>query len=111
VLALRRLLGALVICCRAIIPPTTLAEPLALHLGGGHRPDLVVVWPHEEVSNAHTHLAHDPLVKVLWLCVCHAGFESGVDEAVHALGLVVLVQHGQIVLEGVGDPLALAANV
>jgi hypothetical protein len=89
----------------------TLTEPLALHLGGGHSPDLVVVWPHEEVGDTDAHLSHDPLVEVLGLGVCHAGLQRGVNQAVHALGLVVLAQHGQVVLEGVGDPLALAAHV
>ena len=89
----------------------TLSEPLALHLGGGNSPDLEVVWPHEEVGNTNTHLTHDPFVKVLGLGVCHASLKCGVDQAVNTLGLVVLVQHGQVVLEWVGDPLALAADV
>jgi hypothetical protein len=89
----------------------TLSKPLALHLGGGHGPDLEVVWPHEEVGDADTHLAQNPLVKVLGLGVCHARLECGVNQAVDTLGLVVLVQHGQVVLEWVGDPLTLAADV
>lgn len=89
----------------------TLSKPLALHLGGGYSPDLEVVGAHEEVSNADTHLAHNPLVEVLGLGVCHASLECGVNQAVDTLGLVVLVQDGQVVLEWVGDPVALAADI
>lgn len=37
--------------------------------------------------------------------------ESSVDHAVQASDLVLLGQHGDVVLEGVGDPKALVADV
>ena len=89
----------------------TLTEPSALHLGGGDGPDLVVVGTHEEVGNTNTHHADDPLVEVLGLVVGNTGLESGIDHAVNALDLLVLGKHGDVVLEGVGDPFVLAANV
>ncbi|KAH0194592.1 Udp-Galactopyranose mutase in complex with Udp, partial [Aureobasidium melanogenum] len=89
----------------------TLTEPLALHLGGGNGPDLVVVGTHEEVGNTLTHHSDDPLVKVLGLGVGDSGLHGGINHAVNALDLLFLGKHGDVVLEGVGDPLLLAANV
>lgn len=81
------------------------------YLGGGNGPDLVVVWPHEEVGNTRTHHADDPLIEILGLGVGDTGLDSSIDHAVNALHLLLLGQHGDVVLEGVGDPLFLAANV
>ena len=81
------------------------------YLGGGHSPNLVVVRPHENVRNALADVAHDPVIEVLGLVGGHAGVESGIDHAVHAGDLVLLGKHGDVVLEGVGDPLALVADV
>jgi len=89
----------------------TLTEPSALHLGSGNGPDLVVVGTHEEVGNTDTHHADDPLVEVLGLLVGHASLQSGIDHAVNAPDLLLLGKHGDVVLEGVGDPFVLAANV
>ena len=81
------------------------------YLGGRDSPDLVVVGAHEDVGNTLAGHTHDPLVKVLELGVGHTSLHGGVDEAVHALDLIILGQHGDVVLEGVGDPEAAVADV
>jgi hypothetical protein len=81
------------------------------YLGGGHSPDLVVVRPHENVRNTLADVAQNPLIEVLGLGGGHARLEGGVDHAVHACDLVLLGEHGDVVLEGVGDPEALVADV
>lgn len=58
-----------------------------------------------------THLSHNPLVEVLGLRLGDCGLEGSIDEAIHACNLVLLGQHGDVVLEGVGDPEALVADV
>ena len=78
---------------------------------GGNGPNFVVVRPHEEVCDTGTHHANNPFVKVLRLAVGHASLESGVNHAVHALDLLFLGQHGDVVLERVRDPEVLAADV
>lgn len=89
----------------------TLTEPLALHLSGGYSPHLVVVGTHEDVGNASAHHSDDPLVKVLGLGACNSVLDGSVNHAVQALDLVLLGQHGDVVLEGVGHPETLAADV
>lgn len=108
----------------------TLTEPLALHLQlvstppspsspwgmiayllGGNGPDLVVVRSHEDVGNSLTHHAHNPLVKVLGLGVGNTALESRVNDTLDAVDLVLLGEHGDVVLEGVRNPEALVANV
>lgn len=81
------------------------------HLLGGHSPDLVVVGSHEEIGDTSTHHADNPLIEVLGLGVGHAVFNSGINHAVNALDLVLLGKHGDVVLEGVGNPEALHADV
>lgn len=81
------------------------------YLCSGNSPDLVVVRAHENVGDVGTHLAHNPLVKVLWLCLGDCGLQGSIDEAIHACYLVLLGQHGDVVLEGVRDPEALVADV
>ena len=84
---------------------------LSTYLGGGHSPDLEVVWSHEDVRNTLTNVAHDPLVEVLGLCSGHSRVKGSVDHAFHASHLILLGKHGDVVLEGVGDPEALVADV
>ena len=81
------------------------------YLGGRHSPHLVVVWPHEDVGNTLAACAQNPLVKVLGLGCSDAGGHGGVNETINALDLVLLGQHRDVVLEGVGDPLALVPHV
>lgn len=81
------------------------------YLGGGNGPDLVVVGTHEHVGETAAHGAQNPLVKVLGLAGGDAGLERGVNETVDGLDLVLLGKHGDVVLEGVGNPLALEADV
>ena len=70
----------------------------------GYGPDLEIIWPHEEVRNTGTHHPHNPLVKVLRLCICYAGFQCCFYHAVHALDLLFFGQHRDIILERVRDP-------
>ena len=81
------------------------------YLGCRHSPDLEVVRSHEDVGDTLTAVPHDPLVKVLGLGVGDTVLESGIDQPVYALDLVVLGKHGDVVLERVGDPKALVAHV
>ena len=81
------------------------------YLGGGHGPDLVVVRSHEDVGYPFTAVPQDPFVEVLGLRGCDAVLQSSVDHAVYALDLVVLGQHGNVILEGVRHPEALVAHV
>ena len=84
---------------------------MEIYLGGGNGPDLVVVGSHEQVGNTSTHHADNPLIEVLGLGVGDTGLKGGIDHAVNALHLLLLGKHGNVVLEGVGNPLLLAADV
>jgi hypothetical protein len=84
---------------------------LLSYLLGGNSPDLVVVRSHEDVGNALTHHAHDPLVEVLGLGVGDTALESRVDDTLDTVDLVLLRKHGDVVLEGVRNPEALVADV
>jgi hypothetical protein len=86
-------------------------KKVRIYLGGGNGPDLVVVGSHEEVGNTGTHHAHNPLIEVLGLGVGNTGLKGSIDHAINALDLLGLGQHGDVVLEGVGNPLLQAANV
>ena len=81
------------------------------YLGGGHGPDLVVVGTHEDVGETLTVHTQDPLIEVLGLGVGDTDLQGGIDEVRETLGLILLGQDGDVVLEGVGDPEALVADV
>jgi hypothetical protein len=81
------------------------------YLGGGNGPNLEVVWSHEEVGNSDSHLTHDPLIEGLRLRGGDTSFQCGVNQTINALDLLLLGQHGNVVLERIRDPLSLAANV
>jgi hypothetical protein len=81
------------------------------YLGSGHSPDLEVVGSHEKVGDTGAHHANNPLVKSLGLGAGDTSLKSGIDHAIDALDLLLFGKHGNVVLERVGDPLALAANV
>lgn len=83
----------------------------ASYLGGRNSPNLVVVRAHENIGNALTAVAENPLVEVLGLGVGDAALEGSVNKAVHAFDLVLLWQHGDVVLEGVGYPKALVTDI
>lgn len=84
---------------------------IVAYLGGGNGPDLVVVWAHEHVGKPATHGAQNPLVKVLGLASGNTSLERGVNEALDGLDLVLLGQHGNVVLEGVRNPLAPVTDI
>lgn len=84
---------------------------LRAYLGGGNSPDLVVVGTHEDVGNTLTGHTQNPLVEVLGLGVGNTALEGRVNETVNALDLVIFGEHGDVVLEGVGNPETLVANV
>lgn len=81
------------------------------YFSGGNCPDLEVVWSHEEIGDSDTGVADNPLVEVLGLRVGNSSLQGSIDHALHTLDLVILVKHGDVVLEGVRDPAALAADV
>lgn len=81
------------------------------YLGRRHSPNLEVVGSHEEVGDTDTHLANNPLIEVLGLGVGDTSLKGSVDQAIDTADLLILGKHGDVVLEGVGNPLALAANV
>jgi len=66
---------------------------------------------HVNISNTNTGVSDDPLVKVLGLGVGNAVLKGSVDHALQTSDLVLLGEHGDVVLEGVGDPEALVADV
>ena len=78
---------------------------------GGDGPDLVVVGTHEDIGETLTVHTQDPLIEVLGLGVGDTDLQRGVDKIRETAGLVLLGQNGDVVLEGVGDPEALVADV
>lgn len=83
----------------------------AIHLCGWHGPDLVVVRSHEKVRDSNADISQDPFIKILWLSVGHPCFYSGINHAIHALDLLFLWKHGNVVLEWIWYPKVLAADV
>lgn len=102
------------------------SEPLTLHLDmsvwaglrfrcvylcRGNGPDFEVVWCHEDVRNALACHSHNPLIEVLGFRIGHSCFHGCVDHTVDTLDLVVLRQHGDVVLEGIWHPQLLVSDV
>ena len=83
------------------------------YLGRRNSPNLEIIRPHENLCNSLADIAHIPLIKVARLVSrrAHTGFKRGVNYTVHALYLFVCVEHGNVVLERVGDPLAAETHV
>ena len=86
-------------------------DTVAAYLGGRHSPDLVVVGPHEDIGKTLAVHTQDPLIEVLGLSVGNANLQGSVDEVGETTSLILLGQHGNVVLEGVGNPEALVTNV
>lgn len=84
---------------------------MSSYLCGGNGPDLVVVWAHKHIGNTLALHSQNPLVKVLGLGVGHTTLHGRINETINGLDLVLLGQDGNVVLEGIGDPEALVANV
>ena len=83
----------------------------AAYLLRRHRPDFEVVRSHEQICDSSTHHTDDPLIERLRFWWVVTSFECGVNHAINALDLLLLRQHGNVVLERVGNPLVLAANI
>jgi hypothetical protein len=83
------------------------------YLGGGNGPDFEVVGTHEDLIQTLSNISDIPLVKVAWLVrrCSAASIESCVDERAEAFCLLLLGQHGNVVLERVRNPNALVANI
>lgn len=86
-------------------------DTIAAYLGGRHSPDLVVVGPHEDIGKTLAVHTQDPLIEVLGLSVGNANLQGSVDQVGETTSLILLRQHGNVVLEGVGNPEALVTNV
>ena len=82
----------------------TLAQPRALHLLCRHRPHLEVVRTHEDIRNALAHHAQNPLVEVLGRGGGHGVVDSGLDQAVDAVDLVLERERDNVVLERIRHP-------
>lgn len=83
------------------------------YLCGRNSPDLEIVRPHENLCDARPDIANIPLVKVARLVGrrAHAGLESRINHALHAIYFFIRVEHGNVVLERVGHPLPAEAHV
>ena len=81
------------------------------YLARRHGPHLKVVWPSKDIRQGRSQIPHIPLVKVLRLSVGHAGVQRSIDQGVDTLDLVVLGQNRDVVLEGVGHPETLVADI
>jgi hypothetical protein len=81
------------------------------YLGRRHGPDLEVVWSHEQVSKTNTHLAENPLVEGLGLGRRDTCLQGSINQTINALHLLLLGKHGDVVLEGVGNPFVFATDV
>ena len=82
-----------------------------LYLSRRHSPDFEVVGSHEEVRNTGAHGANDPLVEGGGLGVGDTGLQGSINHAVNAFYLLLFGKHGDVVLERVGYPSVLAADV
>ena len=76
-----------------------------------HGPHLKVVRTSKDIREGCSQIPHIPLVKVLRLSVGHAGVQRSIDQGVDTLDLVVLGQNRDVVLEGVGHPETLVADI
>lgn len=90
-------------------------ESLRVHtyLSGRNGPNLEVVRTHEDLSQTLSHISDVPFIKVLGLVrgVAATGFQCGVNQAIQAFRLLLLGQYGDVVLERIGNPLALITDV
>ena len=91
----------------------TLANPGSVHLARGHSPDLEVVRAHEDLIQLLTDIAGVPDVKVLWLVRgrTSASLQGSVNQTTNAFDLLLLWQDRNVVLERVGNPAALIADI
>mmetsp|Transcript_2676 Transcript_2676/g.6402 ORF Transcript_2676/g.6402 Transcript_2676/m.6402 type:complete len:516 (+) Transcript_2676:910-2457(+) len=88
-----------------------LPEPRALHVRGGDGPNLVVVRAHEDVGDAISHHAQDPLIEVLRFVLGGRHAHLGLDQAFEACDLVFHGEGTDVVLEGVRNPSVLDPDV
>ena len=81
------------------------------HLVSRHSPHIEVVRPHEDIRNSFPYIPHNPLVKVFGLGVCDSSLHCRINHTLQALHLILLRQHGDVVLEWVRHPEVLVAHV
>lgn len=83
------------------------------YLGCWNSPNLKVIRTHENLIQTISNIPNVPLVKVTRLVRggTRAGLESSINKTVQALHLLVFGQQGDVVLEGIGDPTVLVADV
>jgi hypothetical protein len=81
------------------------------YLGGWDGPDLVVIGTHEDIGKTLTLHAENPLIEIGRLGGGNTSLHSSIDQTVNASDLLLLRQHGDVVLEGVRNPEALVADI
>jgi hypothetical protein len=92
--------------------PRAYASDISIsHLRRRYSPDLIVVGPHKAIGQPFSLCPQDPLIKVFWLGVGHPRLHSGIDHTLQACNLIFLWQHGNVVLERVGNPDTFVADV
>ena len=74
------------------------------YFGGWHSPDLEVVWPHKQIGDTNAHGSKNVLVKGPGFRAGYTRLQRSVDHTAHTGHLFFLGQHGDVVLEGIGDP-------
>lgn len=80
---------------------------------GGNSPDFEVVWSHEDLVQALSHVPYVPFVKVLGLirCWARACIECSINEIVQTPHLFFFGQDRDVILKRVGNPESLIPDV
>ena len=84
---------------------------LNIYLRSRHSPNLKIIRPHKRIRNADPIIPQNPVIEILRLGITDPRLERRIDHPLQTHHLVVFGQHGNVVLEGVGDPEALVADV
>lgn len=99
--------------CLEIRRSNTLSNPSGIHLTGRNCPDLEVVWSHKNLIQMLPNIATVPLIKVIRF-ICRntsTSIQGRINQAADRFDLVFLIKHRNVVLERVGNPAALVADV
>lgn len=76
-----------------------------------HRPHLKVIRPHENIRNPRPHIADIPLIEIPRLGTVGTSLQRSVNQRVNAPHLLLLREHGDVILERVRDPPPLVADI